>query len=95
MGQLLKYVQSFNANQKFDSVYNMISFFNYDTANPVYIGTNFVLQPAQVIGGVAYPTFLEISLNQGDTSAEGDYWNLDFKGSTTANLVIIYFQYKK
>lgn len=72
---------------------NQVTFFNYDSTAAVIIDSKFTLQPAQVISGVVYPTFIAISLGDNQMMSPRDYFLLDFKGSTSSNLISIHFEF--
>ena len=82
-----------NSNQKWNRPFNAATFFNYDTTNPVYINSDFILPAAAVVGGVVYPTYLGISLNSGEMNSNDCWYNIDFRQSAGAHLVIVYTEY--
>jgi hypothetical protein len=73
--------------QNWHHPFNKASFFNYDPNSAVIINRSFIIQPAQVVGGINYPTFLEISLNENEVNQSS--LSLDTKGSTSADLRVI------
>ena len=77
-------------SQEWKESFNDCTFFNYDPVNPLII-SQWVLQPAVTIGGIAYPTYLEISLKVGCVNNTNFF--IDTKASPTANWRIIYTQY--
>lgn len=82
-----------NQNQTWTRPFNQVIFINYDTNVGVIINSDFTLPPAQIVGGFVYPTYFQISLNQGEINTT--YYKLDFKQSATAKLVIISTEYNE
>ncbi len=85
---------TFNANkQGWKEAFNQCTFFNYDLNFPVTINKIYVIPPAILHpnGVDIIPSFLEISLNQGEVNRT--YYNFGFDKSTTAKLVIIHSEY--
>jgi hypothetical protein len=79
-----------NRAEQWREPFSQATFFNYDVNSAIHI-QKWVLQPAIVIGGLAYPTFLEISLNAGEIN--DSMYVIDTLNSTTANWQVIYTQY--
>lgn len=82
----------YNVNQEgWKQPFNKVTFCNYDSKHPVVINKALVIPKALTIGGVDYPTFLEISLNVGEVNSST--FTFDFAGSESANLVVIHTEY--
>jgi len=69
------------ANDTFDEPFNQCMFQNLDPTNPVYINHLQILPNQQ----------LNISLNAGEVNVTK--YQLDFRGSTSGNVQIVYSQY--
>lgn len=85
--------QTFNTNLELQYAFNQIEFLNYDPFNPVRINNDIILQPAIVVAGKPYPTFQTIALNIGEVASDRVVFALDFAGSTTAKLLVIWTEY--
>ena len=75
----------------FKEPFNQATVINYDPVNPV-IFNNMPIPPAQTISGVVYPTQFKINLNVGEVNTTN--YTVDVQNSATANVWIIYTQYK-
>lgn len=84
------HTNQYTINETFFEPFNQCTFFNYDTVNPVEIN-KLRIPPAIVNAGNVYPASYQVSLNVGEVN--DSKYQIDFKGSTSANLFVVYTQY--
>lgn len=80
-----------STTQQWKELFNQATFVNYDPSRPLNVN-KFVVPPGQTVGGVLYPTFMRINLNENEIN--DTMFIIDTGNSASASYFIIYTQYQ-